>query len=88
MKEWHEPPWNITKQNMGAEIQTSPTYGDVIAILGQENMRINIMSTHQEPKLPPPDPDPERDSPEPSPVREPEEPEPDLVDPNPELLPA
>ena len=46
------------------------------------------MSTHQEPKLPPPDPDPERDPPEPPPVREPDEPGPDLVDPNPELLPA
>ena len=46
------------------------------------------MSTHQEPKLPPPDPDPERDPPEPSPVREPDEPGPDIIDPNPELLPA
>ena len=51
-------------------------------------MRSNIMSTHQEPKLPPPDPDPERDPPEPPPIREPDEPGPDLVDPNPELLPA
>ena len=46
------------------------------------------MRTHQEPKLPPPDPDPERDPPEPSPVHEPDEPGPDLADPNPELLPA
>ena len=46
------------------------------------------MRTHQEPKLPPPDPDPERDPPEPSPVPEPDEPGPDLADPNPELLPA
>jgi len=46
------------------------------------------MSTPQEPKLPPHDPDPERDPPEPSPVREPDEPGPDVIDPTPELLPA
>jgi hypothetical protein len=48
------------------------------------------MSTPQEPKLPAPDPDPERDPPgvSPAPVREPDEPGPDVFDPGSEPLPA
>jgi len=49
-----------------------------------------IMNTPSDPKLPPPDPDPERESPgvSPIPTREPDEAGPDVFDPGSEPLPA
>ena len=56
---------------------------------GKEGLAEKLqMSTPEEPKLPPPDPDPDWNPPGPSPVREPEEPGPDVFDPGSEPLPA
>jgi hypothetical protein len=48
----------------------------------------NMNAFHLDPKLPPPDPDPNEPGPAHVPWKEPDDPGPDVIDPNPQPLPA